>query len=107
MEARPPLQTGAGPDRADSKEDRERPADRARQEHAAGRLSDRVPLDLPAASSIMLARAKINLYLHVIGRRADGFHLLDSLVVFAETGDEIAVAPAVDLSLTITGPFAG
>jgi 4-diphosphocytidyl-2-C-methyl-D-erythritol kinase len=55
----------------------------------------------------MLARAKINLYLHVTGRRADGFHLLDSLVVFAETGDEIGVAPADDLSLTITGPFAG
>ncbi len=55
----------------------------------------------------MLARAKINLYLHVTGRRADGFHLLDSLVVFAETGDEIAVAPADGLSLTITGPFAG
>ena len=34
----------------------------------------------------MLARAKINLYLHVVGRRPDGFHLLDSLVVFAEAG---------------------
>jgi 4-diphosphocytidyl-2-C-methyl-D-erythritol kinase len=55
----------------------------------------------------MLARAKINLYLHVVGRRADGFHLLDSLVVFAETGDEIAVAPADDISLKIVGPFAG
>jgi 4-diphosphocytidyl-2-C-methyl-D-erythritol kinase len=55
----------------------------------------------------MLARAKINLYLHVVGRRADGYHLLDSLVVFAETGDEIAVAPSGDLSLRIVGPFAG
>ena len=55
----------------------------------------------------MLARAKINLYLHVVGRRPDGFHLLDSLVVFAEDGDEIDVAPADDLSLTIVGPFAG
>lgn len=55
----------------------------------------------------MLARAKINLYLHVTGRRPDGYHLLDSLVVFAETGDEIAVAPAADLSLRIEGPFAG
>jgi 4-diphosphocytidyl-2-C-methyl-D-erythritol kinase len=55
----------------------------------------------------MLARAKINLYLHVVGRRADGYHLLDSLVVFAETGDEIDVAPAADLSLKIEGPFAG
>jgi 4-diphosphocytidyl-2-C-methyl-D-erythritol kinase len=55
----------------------------------------------------MLARAKINLYLHVVGRRPDGFHLLDSLVVFAETGDEIAVAPGDTLALKIVGPFAG
>lgn len=55
----------------------------------------------------MLARAKINLYLHVVGKRADGYHLLDSLIVFAETGDEISVAPAGDLSLTIDGPFGG
>ncbi|HVM86401.1 MAG TPA: 4-(cytidine 5'-diphospho)-2-C-methyl-D-erythritol kinase [Candidatus Binatia bacterium] len=55
----------------------------------------------------MLARAKINLYLHVVGRRADGYHLLDSLIVFAETGDKIAAAPAAELSLKIDGPFAG
>ena len=54
----------------------------------------------------MLARAKINLYLHVVGRRADGYHLLDSLVVFAETGDEITAVPAADLTLNIRGPFA-
>jgi 4-diphosphocytidyl-2-C-methyl-D-erythritol kinase len=55
----------------------------------------------------MFARAKINLYLHVVGRRADGFHLLDSLVVFAETGDEIVVAPSDRLVLKIVGPFSG
>jgi len=54
----------------------------------------------------MLARAKVNLYLHIIGRRADGYHLLDSLIVFADTGDEIALAPADRLSMTIDGPFA-
>ena len=54
----------------------------------------------------MLARAKVNLYLHITGRRADGYHLLDSLIVFADTGDEIALAPADQLSLTIDGPFA-
>jgi 4-diphosphocytidyl-2-C-methyl-D-erythritol kinase len=54
----------------------------------------------------MLARAKVNLYLHVTGRRADGYHLLDSLIVFADTGDEIALAPADRLSLAIDGPFA-
>src|ERR1700722_889846 len=52
------------------------------------------------------APAKLNLYLHVLGRRADGFHLLDSLVAFADVGDEIVVAPAEALSLAVTGPFA-
>lgn len=53
-----------------------------------------------------LARAKINLALHVTGRRGDGYHLLDSLVVFADIGDVITVAPASDLTLTLTGPCA-
>lgn len=53
------------------------------------------------------APAKLNLYLHVIGRRDDGLHLLDSLVVFAATGDIVHAAPAHDLSLELTGPFAG
>jgi 4-diphosphocytidyl-2-C-methyl-D-erythritol kinase len=54
----------------------------------------------------MLARAKVNLYLHVTGKRADGYHLIDSLIVFADAGDEIALAPADRLLLTIDGPFA-
>ena len=37
----------------------------------------------------VLAPAKVNLYLHVIGRRADGYHLLDSLVAFADIGDRV------------------
>lgn len=53
----------------------------------------------------MLARAKVNLYLHITGRRGDGYHLLDSLIVFAGTGDEITLAPADRLSLAIDGPF--
>jgi 4-diphosphocytidyl-2-C-methyl-D-erythritol kinase len=52
------------------------------------------------------APAKINLYLHVTGRRADGFHLLDSLVAFAGIGDTVAVRPASRLSLVIDGPLA-
>ena len=52
------------------------------------------------------ARAKINLALHVTGRRADGYHLLDSLVAFADYGDLVTVDPSPGLSLTITGPFA-
>ncbi len=53
-----------------------------------------------------LARAKVNLTLHVTGRRPDGYHLLDSLVVFPELGDLIEVEAASGLSLTIDGPFA-
>lgn len=51
------------------------------------------------------APAKINLSLHVCGKRADGYHLLDSLVVFAGVGDRITAAPAETISLKITGPF--
>ncbi|MDB5666634.1 4-(cytidine 5'-diphospho)-2-C-methyl-D-erythritol kinase [Cypionkella sp.] len=52
------------------------------------------------------APAKINLALHVTGQRPDGYHLLDSLVVFAGVGDWVSVEPAEALSLTVTGPFA-
>lgn len=55
---------------------------------------------------VRAARAKINLALHVTGRRADGYHLLDSLVAFADFGDRITVEPAPGLSLQITGPKA-
>ena len=51
------------------------------------------------------AQPKINLFLHVTGRRADGYHLLESLVCFADTGDRITVSPADELSLQIDGPF--
>ena len=59
-----------------------------------------------AESDVETAPAKVNLFLHVTGKRSDGYHLLDSLVVFAGIADRIAVAPAEDLSLAITGPFA-
>ena len=52
------------------------------------------------------APAKVNLHLHVVGRRADGYHLLDSLVVFAGVGDWVSVERADDLTLSVTGPFA-
>lgn len=54
----------------------------------------------------MLAAAKINLALHITGQRADGYHLLDSLVCFAELGDILTVRPSGDLSLTLSGPNA-
>ncbi|WP_269846221.1 4-(cytidine 5'-diphospho)-2-C-methyl-D-erythritol kinase [Falsiroseomonas bella] len=53
------------------------------------------------------APAKVNLYLRVTGRRADGYHMLDSLAVFAAAGDVIEAMPADALSLSVTGPEAG
>lgn len=58
----------------------------------------------------MLSRtawAKINLTLHVTGRRADGYHDIDSLVVFAGVGDRLTFAPDDRLTLEVDGPFAG
>jgi 4-diphosphocytidyl-2-C-methyl-D-erythritol kinase len=52
-----------------------------------------------------VAPAKLNLYLHVLGRRADGYHLLDSLVAFASTHDTLIAEPADQLSLAFDGPF--
>lgn len=52
------------------------------------------------------APAKINLTLHVTGQRPDGYHLLDSLVVFADVGDRIWLTPGPDMSLEVFGPFA-
>ncbi len=52
------------------------------------------------------APAKVNLCLHVMGRRADGYHLLDSLVVFADVGDRVSAMADPGLSLHLTGPEA-
>jgi 4-diphosphocytidyl-2-C-methyl-D-erythritol kinase len=52
------------------------------------------------------APAKVNLALHVTGRRDDGYHLLDSLVVFSGIGDVLNVTGAEGLALSVTGPFA-
>jgi 4-diphosphocytidyl-2-C-methyl-D-erythritol kinase len=51
------------------------------------------------------APAKINLFLHVGGRRADGFHPLQSLAVFTDLGDRLAFEPAPVLSLKVQGSF--
>ncbi|MFN4167121.1 MAG: 4-(cytidine 5'-diphospho)-2-C-methyl-D-erythritol kinase [Pannonibacter phragmitetus] len=52
------------------------------------------------------ARAKINLALHITGRRDDGYHLLDSFTLFAETGDRLSLQAAASSSFTVSGPFA-
>lgn len=54
-----------------------------------------------------LARPKVNLTLKIEGKRADGYHLLRSLVCFTSGGDRLTVAAANALNLDITGPFAG
>ncbi|MCF3948926.1 4-(cytidine 5'-diphospho)-2-C-methyl-D-erythritol kinase [Acidiphilium iwatense] len=51
------------------------------------------------------ARAKVNLFLHVTGRRLDGFHTLDSLAVFPPVGDTLRLESGTGLSLAIDGPF--
>lgn len=52
------------------------------------------------------APAKLNLYLHVLGRRADGYHDLASLVAFADIGDTLHIAPASDFRFVVIGPMA-
>jgi 4-diphosphocytidyl-2-C-methyl-D-erythritol kinase len=52
------------------------------------------------------APAKVNLSLHVLGRRPDGYHELESLVAFAGTGDGLALTPGTDLALDVSGPKA-
>lgn len=50
------------------------------------------------------APAKVNLFLHVLSRRADGYHLLDSLAVFPGAADHLTAEAADGLELTVMGP---
>jgi 4-diphosphocytidyl-2-C-methyl-D-erythritol kinase len=61
-----------------------------------------------AGDGAELARAKVNLALHVTGRRTDGYHLIESLVVFAEHADVVGVAQSGSrrMGLSVKGPFA-
>jgi 4-diphosphocytidyl-2-C-methyl-D-erythritol kinase len=59
---------------------------------------------LPARFS-EAAPAKINLFLHLRGRRVDGYHRLESLAVFPDLGDRLTALPAPDLSLSLAGRF--
>ena len=52
------------------------------------------------------APAKINLTLHVTGQRDDGYHLLDSLVMFADVGDILKIKAATAFKLAVSGPMA-
>ena len=59
----------------------------------------------PALSD--LAPAKVNLTLRVLGKRADGYHDLESLVVFASLADRVTLTPGDALGLEVAGPTAG
>jgi 4-diphosphocytidyl-2-C-methyl-D-erythritol kinase len=58
------------------------------------------------AARVELAPAKINLTLRVLGRRADGYHDIESLVAFAALGDQLTLSPGRALALTVRGPTA-
>jgi len=60
-----------------------------------------------SATLLEKAAAKINLTLRVIGRRADGYHDLESLVVFADVADVLTLQPGAEDKLDVSGPFAG
>ena len=51
-------------------------------------------------------RAKVNLTLRVDGRRADGYHDLESVVAFADCADRLTLTPGPDLDLKMSGPLA-
>lgn len=53
-----------------------------------------------------LASAKINLYLHITGKRDDGYHLLDSLIAFTGYGDRLSVTAANNTTFSVSGDFA-
>lgn len=59
------------------------------------------------AALVEQAPAKINLTLRILGRRADGYHELESLVAFADIGDRLSLQPGAALAFDISGPYAG
>ncbi|MDE2182980.1 MAG: 4-(cytidine 5'-diphospho)-2-C-methyl-D-erythritol kinase [Alphaproteobacteria bacterium] len=63
-------------------------------------------MTIEAEALRVLAPAKINLFLHVGDKRSDGFHALQSLVVFARMGDELALSPDRDIKVVASGRFA-
>lgn len=59
-----------------------------------------------AAGASAPAAAKVNLALHILGRRADGYHAVETLIAFAAVADRVTVRAATEPSLLISGPFA-
>ncbi len=76
---------------------------------AADAIAPSHSADMPASAGDELteqAPAKVNLTLRITGRLSDGYHTLESLVVFADIADRISLAPGDALGLTVTGPGA-
>ena len=66
-------------------------------------ISETAPV---VVARVQFAPAKINLALHVTGRRADGYHLIDSLAVFTRFGDRLSIEPAEHDAFSVSGPYA-
>ncbi len=62
---------------------------------------------MPYNTFRLQAPAKLNLFLHITGKRDDGYHLLQSVMVFVDVGDELEFKPHDTLFLDVDGPFAG
>src|SRR3954454_1999796 len=82
---------------------------RRRQKPPRPRRSRATAADLllvPATSGELteFAPAKVNLTLHVLGRRPDGYHEIESLVAFADLGDRLTFRPGGRLELAVEGP---
>lgn len=54
----------------------------------------------------LAAPAKVTLFLHIVGQDDAGMHLLEGLAVFPDAADRVTVRPALDLTITVAGPFA-
>lgn len=62
---------------------------------------------MPYNTFTLTASAKINLFLHITGKREDGYHLLQSLMVFVDIGDILSFAPHDSLFIDVEGRFSG
>lgn len=68
------------------------------------RLEKRVEIE-PDGNLLVTARAKVNLFLHITGRRDDGYHFLESLFSFTKKGDLLRFLPSKTLDFDVSGPF--
>ena len=102
-------EAGQGPPAGDQGQARERAECRQRQADGLreGRRQPSRAAEPTRGPSVRPAHAKVNLWLNVVGRRDDGYHLLNSLVAFVDLADQVEARPADRLSLDLDGPLAG